>query len=141
MAEVRERFSSQIAALKEHAEPALAGLGVQGAVPRWYSPNKGNWSGSVFDIPGIAKAYDRDDNASDYREALVRDGSSGDMTGSQLQGDYLAIQQRAYIMRHSTVCRSAVHAAGRRFGQSAPGGVFEYGVRSYVENVIRAGKE
>lgn len=139
MAEVRERFSAQIDSLMDNAGRVLNSL--QNGFRKWHTPDLNGWSGDPLDIVGLPQAFDRDENASDYREAVTRDGTVGDLTASQLQGDYLAIQQRAFAVRHATLCRSAVHAASRRHGQSANGGVFAHGVRSYIENLVRAGKE
>lgn len=68
-------------------------------------------------------------------------GTLGDVIGTKLQIDYLAMADRALRARHATLPRSVAMAHGRRYGHSqgalfsdAPGGV-----QHAISNTIQAG--
>jgi hypothetical protein len=141
-AQIRDRFRLQLVALASGADSAYQAATLQGQ-RRWMSPDLGEWSGDLNDLAGLSKAFDRSEIAQDAKDA-VRDakepGVVGDMMVSQLQGDYLACQERAYRCRHLTPLRARMHAAGRLKGHGHDAGLFNQTVMNYLTGILRASK-
>jgi hypothetical protein len=99
------------------------------------------WDGSLFDIPGLADAYNRENLNTEYAVFLTPEdvGTVADMMGLKTQVDWLAAEERAMRIRHSTSIRASFHSAARRQGQSSPLGVFGQGLIGYVQNLIQQG--
>lgn len=95
----------------------------------------------LFDIESLHKpAHDRTTINTNYEtlvRSLVDPGTTGDGISLAYQADYLAAEERALRVRHTNLCRSAAHAAARRFGQ-ANGRVFD-AVREQAEKMIQVG--
>ena len=68
-------------------------------------------------------------------------GVVGDLMTSSLQGDYLAMQERAFRARHLSGVRRRLHAAARRAGHGDDKGLFKRGVLGYVESVLKQSKD
>ena len=56
------------------------------------------------------------DNYLDAMKAADDPGTVGDIVSLKLQMDYNATEERAFRLRHATLCRCAAFAAGRRRG-------------------------
>ncbi len=140
VAAIRSRFRAQLTALQTGAKAAYAAALMQ-APRRWFNPDPGAWSGDLSDLPGMSAAFDRSDNSTDY-QAAIKDGQNpgvvGDLMASQLQGDYLAVLERAYRARHHSSVRCLMHAAARYNGHADPKGLFQQGVLGYLANIIKA---
>lgn len=141
-AEIRKTFRNQLESL------AVTGQNIDQASQlrdqrRWTEINKGDWDGDLSKISDLGKPFSREENANDTRDA-IRDvnspGAIGDLMVSQLQGDYLALMERAFRARHQSEVRSQFHAAARRFGHGAPTGVLARGVLGYLEGILKATK-
>ena len=143
VAEIRERFRKQldglVATAKNHDQAA------QGQEQRkWTQIDKNGWSGKLTDLEGLSKAFDREENALDYQDAIKdpeAPGTVGDLSVAQLQGDYLACQERAFRARHMSTVRATLHAAGRRRGHGHARGVLTRSTLYYLEELLRASKE
>lgn len=102
---------------------------------KWQMPNPWTWNLSLFNISGgdssIKGAFDRSRANSLYTRALLKgrrlddgdlaqpgEGRTSDCQAEKIQIDYLAIQERAFRLRHSTSIRCSMHAAVRRRGHS-----------------------
>lgn len=75
------------------------------------------------DLLNIAKlhqpAFDRDEINSVYQECMqnvAAPGTTGDVIALKQQVDYLATAERAFRLRHASLCRCVVHGAARRHG-------------------------
>jgi hypothetical protein len=141
-AQIRDRFRLQLTALANSAEAAASAALLEGQ-RRWTTPDLGDWSGDLRDLEGLSKAFDRSEIAQDAKDA-VRDarepGVVGDLMVSQLQGDYLACQERAYRCRHLSPLRARLHAAARLRGHGHEAGLFRQTVLSYLTGLLRASK-
>lgn len=143
VAEVRDRFLDQaIEGLRVSGENeglALAGQAV--AQQHVVSPN--GWNGDLFQIDQLHLPFARDEIEEDFR-AATRDagqpGTVGDLMACQLQGDYLAMQERAFRGRHQTPVRMYLHAVARRRAHGQSGGVVVRGVLGGLENLLRLSK-
>lgn len=142
VADIRSRFRAQLSALQQSAFAAYNAIAGT-ATRRWFNPDRGGWSGDLADLVGMSQAFSRDENAEDYQSAM-KDGQNagvvGDLIASQLQGDYLAIMERAYRARHHSALRCAVHAAARSNGHYNSKGLFQQGVLGYITNIIKAAR-
>jgi hypothetical protein len=117
---ITERYAAQHVRLKLTAlSIALEATGTLGR--SWHVPNTngGLWDGDPHNLGGIAQAFDRAQAATLYAAALLTaDGSGGDVMALKLQHDYVAMQERAYRLRHLSPIRAVVHAGARRKGHS-----------------------
>lgn len=142
VADVRTRFTAQLTSLKKAAAAAFAATKM--TAPReWFSPDKGDWDGDLTNVEGLSKAYDRSDNATDFQAAIKdgrQPGTVGDLLASQIQGDYLAVQERAYRARMHSSVRCRFHAAARQRGHGDEKGLFQQGVLGYVAQLVKASK-
>lgn len=141
-AEIRERFRTQINKL---AETGVAHRDAAKLKDRrlWTKIDKNGWSGDLFDLDGMLKAFARDENWQDFKDAIKdpeNAGTTGDLIASQLQSEYLAVQERAFRYRHATPCRLLLHAAARSYGHGAERGVLKLAVLGYIENILKSAK-
>ena len=143
VAEIRNRFRQQI---EDEATTATGdALSEQLWQQRkWPVMSLGMWTGSLTHIEGMGGAFDREEIAQDFKDAIKdasAPGTVGDLMVSQLQGDYLACCERAFRARHSTVVRDRMHAASRRRGHGHAKGVLKGGILFYLEELLRASKD
>ena len=141
-AKVHAEFKDQAEALQEEADLIAKSVRAEGQRP-WQTGAEGtDWPGDPLDIPGIADAFNRDEIGGNYAECLsdpTSPGTTGDAQALTLQSDWLAMQERAFRVRHETSVRSAIHAAARRRGHAHEKGVVAVGVVKYVEDLIKRG--
>jgi hypothetical protein len=142
-AEVRKRFSKQIDANVTTGKETAKSIQNQQQLAQ-HVVDKNEWSGDLFDLKGIASAFDRKENAEDMQKITADAGESGvagDLIATVLQADYLAVQERAFRARHMTRVRATIHRAGRNYGQGHNAGVFKQGVLGHVTGVLKQSKE
>ncbi len=142
-AEIRDRLREQLLALAASAENAGAAAALS-EPRRWTQLELGDWDGDLTNISEIPQAFDREEIAQDYKDAIkdsTSPGTVGDLMISQLQGDYLAIQQRAFLARHAGHVRNLMHAAGRRRGHGHAAGVIRKGLLGYLEELLKKAKD
>lgn len=141
-ADIRTTFRKQLEKLAKDAEAAHKAYKLEGQ-RKWYHPELEGWSGDLFDLEGIAQAYDRQENHEDFLNALQdaqSPGAIGDLAASQFQGDWLAALERAFRRRHASVVRSRLHAAGRLFGHGHEKGPLKQGVMKWLEGLVQNAK-
>lgn len=138
-AKLREVFTDLITTLRGAAENIYKGLKGDGQ-RKWPDYRRNAWDGSISDLEGFTKAFDRSDIGQDAKNA-VKDpeqaGVVGDFILCQLQGDYVACFERAYRARNSSSIRAKIHAAARRNGHSHERGVLQAGIVNYLENISK----
>lgn len=143
VAEVRQHFAQQaIENLQQSAAAEAAALAGQG-VPQQHRITPSGWSGDLFDLAGLTNVFSRAEIEEDFLAAIrdaAQPGTVGDLMACQLQGDYLAMQERAFRARHQTPQRLYLHAVARRRAHGHPGGVVVRGVLGQVENILRKSK-
>jgi hypothetical protein len=83
--------------------------------------------------------YSREGINTTYQQIFLYGGSTGDAMACRIQSDYLSAQERAFRLRHMTSIRCQIHAATRRLGHAAQGGVLQR-VITYAQNCIDAGR-
>jgi hypothetical protein len=142
VASLGTRFAAQLAALTAAASNNFQASTLQ-QQRQWDSPDRGTWSGNPSDLVGLSQAFDRTANAQDYKNAVrntEQPGVVGDMMASQIQGDYLAVQERAYRARLQSSVRCQLHAGARNYGHGHSAGLFQQGVLGYLLNLLKAAK-
>lgn len=96
---------------------------------------------SILDVENLHQpVFDRTD-INDQYEQVTKDpktaGTVGDVISLKLQMDYVAMEERAFRARHTTLCRAMCLAHGRRYGQGhgsmlAPGQGIEAEVAAFI---------
>lgn len=141
-AEIRDRFSQQIAAVADSMD-ALGQGQIAQAQRKWPELDLADWNGDLSNLEGVSSAFDRSENGDDV-VAAIRDpadpGVTGDLAASILQGDWLAALERAWRSRHLTRPRLYLHAAARRKGHGHPAGVIRRGMLGLVEGILQKSK-
>ncbi len=113
---VDENFQANIAAMIA-AGSAVAAATTNAALRAWMLGDLALWAGDPLDLADIINAFDRTEAGLQYGEALVSPlGATGDAASAKFQSDNLAVQERAFRLRHATGVRCALHAASRRAG-------------------------
>jgi len=139
-AAVRENFLQHLQQLVDYQQ-ARYEASVQGNGSDFYAPPASDWSGDLHDQEGLAKAFDRTPQYEDFQYAATASGVQGDFELTILQGDWIAMLERAYRSRHRTAIRSRLHAAARHRGHAHPAGVLPRGLQGYLEWLDKQAKE
>lgn len=137
-AQIRSAFRDQLDKLREYVQAEEQSLCNQ-QPSKFYEPDKGSWNGDLFDIEGMAEAFKRDEIHDDFRKAINDDGVTTDLEVCLLQGDFVAMLERAYRERHKTPVRAKLHAAARRRGHGDEDGLYTKGLLGYLEHLMRLG--
>jgi hypothetical protein len=138
IAEVNTKFSKRLDELQENSRNQYAAF--QGAEQRkWQIPTE-----LTDDMLKVATLHEpamvRDEINTQYEQVMKSRksaGTIGDVISLKFQMDYMAAEERAFRVTHSSVCRSIAHAMGRRFGQG-DGRLFP-AIRDQAANMITAG--
>lgn len=138
---VHPEFSDHIANLIEVAAKAAAAI-MEGTQPVWSMPPLAEgWSGSPYDLEGIAAAFKREEIGNDYAEAMSgsTEGTVGATMALKMQSDYVALRERAFRVKYLSSARQVAMATARRMGHGNPSGVFGNVVQRYVQDTLRRG--
>ena len=139
-ADVDPNFTAQIVALRTQAD-AEQKARIKGNQVAWMVPDKGEWSGDLFDREGMARAFQRDKANEDFVAATsdpLKPGVTGDMIVTTLMIDYLACMGRAYHARHTMRRpRAMAHAMGRKKGHGDNNGTLTQTALEYVRSTIQ----
>lgn len=101
----------------KHAGDAARGNGQ----PRWSWPERA--PGPPQRPEGLTPAYDRSAVSEAY-DAALEGGTSAAAAAAKIQGDYVAVDERALRARLCSPLRLRAMAAARRAGHGKDGGVF-----------------
>lgn len=131
-------FQDRLAGLKAAAAANYAAAQGQGA-REWDLP--AGLQTDLFDIATLHEpAHNRDAINANFETVMgtmKQPGTTGDAIALLYQCDLLASEERALRLRHSSVCRSLMHAAGRRYGLGH-GTVFD-NMRDQAAKMIQVG--
>jgi len=138
-AEVHEVFRKRLTELVENAQKASDGFTAKGQ-RAWFIPSDLE-AESVLDVPQLHKpSFDRQPINTNYEQCFQDEenpGTVGDVIALKQQVDYNAAEERAFRLRHASVCRCLTHSHGRRFGE-AVGPALTY-VEETIADMITAG--
>lgn len=117
-ATIAETFRKRLQQLRASAGKQADALIGSGARP-WQVPDD---TGDLLDIEKLHKpGFDRQLLNDAYQKCMqdtAAFGTTGDVIALKQQIDYVATEERAFRLRHATVCRAMVHGGLRRQGQS-----------------------
>jgi hypothetical protein len=117
-ATVQETFRKRLQQLRETAGGQSKALTGTGARP-WQVPEG---TKDLLKIEELHKpGFDRQKLNDAYLECMQdaqNMGTVSDVIALKQQIDYVAMEERAFRLRHATVVRCLIHSAGRRHGQS-----------------------
>lgn len=139
-AAIRQNFVDQIDQLVD-VQNAKYMAGLNQAAGNFYQPALGAWDGDLHNIVGMGIPFDRTSQAEDFQNAAANGGVTGDYEITQLQGDMLAVMERAYRARHHSSVRTRCHAAARHRGHGHPTGVLRLGILGYLQLLEKQSKE
>lgn len=120
-------FLAHLEKLQEVAD-ANAAATCLGGQRQWSMPPLNGWSGDTMDISGMNAAFDRTELNHTYQEVISDEqqrGRQGEAGVLKLQLDYIAARERSFRTRHASSIRCKIHAAARRGGHAAAGGLFD----------------
>jgi hypothetical protein len=112
-----------------------------GGASEWYAPLAPEQLEAPLptDVDQWQEAFSRDEINEAYREAVTtEEGTLGDCSALTVQGDYLAMAERAFRLRCASRVRRSAHASARRNGLASPGGAFDR-VAGLVQDRLTAG--
>lgn len=139
-ATLKESFNKQVDRLIERAKDTHKAITeAQPESVKWNYPT--DWEGDpVTDLDEMHEPFNRDEANQDFIDAIKtpNTGKSGDLIVSTIQVEYMAIQERAFRLRHLTRVRAAIHAAARMKSHSEKGGLFERNHRGFLERILKA---
>lgn len=137
--QVHDVFNGTINDLQSQA--AAQAKAARGTGLRPWNVPKG--SPDVLDVPGTTTPFDRsklDQNFATFIADGQDPGTIGDVISVKVQGDYVAMAERAYRARHCTPVRLLGFMAARRAGHGNDRGVFKGGVGKYAQDALKAGQ-
>lgn len=138
VAQVTEETTKLAASLISHNSAMQTAIQT-GGPSLWFRPV--DWDGNVYDIAALGIPFNRTPLYTQFREAVngQSSGTTGDMMAIAVQGDNLAVAERAFRARHATSVRNKMHAAGRHRGHANVNGVINNGQGNYLKQLIQLG--
>lgn len=135
--DVAPSFKARISDLQQKARQQSAQLR-NGIAPRpWHTPD--NMAGrNLLDVPNLHEpAWNRDDAnrlyVNDVLNYTGEPGTAGDVASLKKQIDFMAVEERAWRLRHASLPRCVAIAHGRLNSHADT----TYGVFAAVQNVVK----
>lgn len=137
-------FTDRIAALEESAKEAAESFQFGYATyKKWAIPKN---TANLWHVPSMhMPTWDRFDINQHYSETVLGEpgensGTVADLVAVKVQNDFMAVEERAFRLRHASVARCNALAHGRLKEQGdKQESVFEY-LKLTLENIIKAGQ-
>ena len=135
-------FTDRIADLRLQAQRTHNAI--QGRHQRRWAVPEGQES--LLDIENLhVPAFDRqelNDQYTELTESVESAGTTADVMANKQQIAYVAVEERAFRARHSTICRAFCHGHGRRYGHGqgsllSPAG----GITKNLSTLLQAGAQ
>lgn len=140
--QVDAKFSQRISGLETRAQQQSTMFKTMGEVRQWHTPDE-LASRDLLDVPSLHNpCWDRNNINALYSEQLLagpgkQGGTSGDLIAMKWQADFMAAEERAFRMRHASLCRCASLMHGRLDGHGRSAvGIFSFlkeGVQNYID--------
>lgn len=136
---VHSEFSQRLDDLRDKSGE-IAGNSDSGARP-WMIP-PGLQGRDLLHVPSLHNPdWNREEINANYDEVVASaadPGTVGDAIALKVQIDYMAMEERAFRLRHASIVRCQVHALGRRSAHGLNNGLFG-SINQRVSNMVRAG--
>jgi hypothetical protein len=137
-------FSDRIEALEEAAKEAAESFKTgYTTYKKWAIPKN---TANLWHVPSMhMPTWDRFDINQHYSEAILgppgaESGTVGDLVAVKVQNDFMAVEERAFRLRHASIARCSALAHGKLKEQGdSEEGVFSY-LKLTLENIIKAGQ-
>lgn len=133
-----QTFQKLLEELQEQCELISKSTQGTGEQRKWMLP-PGEDDIDVLDIDKFVDLFNRDKLNEDYEDALHNEGTTAVCMAAKVQIDYTSMMGRAFVGRHTTSARAAMHAANRRLGHSDDGGIFIGHILQYVQDILATG--
>jgi hypothetical protein len=141
---VHDKFRERVEELEKRAKEQSEHFRKHETPRPWHTPDSMK-TVELLDVPNLHEpAWNRDAINANYCTSVVADsaaaaGTTGDVKSLKLQVDFMAVEERAWRLRHATPVRCAALAHGRIAGHGvANAGIFSM-VKKAAENLIIAG--
>jgi hypothetical protein len=141
---IDDQFKKRVEELEEKAKNQSENFKSQNGLRPWHTPEAMK-SVSLLDVPNLHEpAWNRDKLNQLYSDEILaveksKGGVVGDLIGVKRQIDFMAVEERAWRLRHASFTRCAVLAHGRLDGHgTASVGIFAT-VKNEIENRMAQG--
>lgn len=142
-ADMDPNFEKHLRGLKDHAKDQEYENRRKGNQVKWYRPV--GWNGDPFDYAGLHTPFDRkkaNENLLDAIKDGNEPGTTGDVVACSVMIGVLAVQERAFRVRHTLRrCRATAHTLGRAKGQGDDKGPFVQLGIEYVRGILKQAKK
>jgi hypothetical protein len=144
--DVRPQFRNSVTSLINAAKSAYDSIvgNTQKVNYRPAIPDDKKWDGDLHKLNEMSVAFLREDHKVDVQKAIgdfKQSGTVGDLVASVKQGDYLAVQERAFRCLHAGRLRSSIHVGARLYGHQHEAGLFAKGVIGEISDAVRKAKD
>jgi hypothetical protein len=144
---IDDTFSARIDELEKLAHELATQFRKLDSYRPWATPNVFTTERrDTLDVPALDEpSWNRNNINSGYSEDILKGpgekgGTVGDLIALKWQTDFMAVEERAFRLRHASYARCAAFMHGRLDGHGADGvGVFSF-FRDGVESAIALGR-
>lgn len=138
---IHDKFAERVKELEETADKMAKQFRDGSELRPWHVPKDNK---SVLDVPTMhMPAWDRFEINKAYSEDILSGtetgGTCGDLIATKIQADFMAVEERAYRLRHASYVRCAALAHGQLAGHGQKdSGIFSF-VRDSLKMIIQRG--
>lgn len=139
------KFKARISELKEVAKKTAEVFKTGTGIRPWHVPKDLEGKDLMF-VPHLhVNAWNRDEINRTYSQQVLggmgeSSGTTGDLMAMKWQADFMAMEERAFRLRHASMARCAAMAHGRMKGHGLEQGSVFTQIEKSVESFIEAGK-
>jgi hypothetical protein len=115
----------------------------QGGPATWMFPapvENDGWSGSLFDLTGIAERFNRDAVTQQFSAAISDADDSGivlDLEAGVIQAELLAMLERSFLNRHMSRPRMVAHTLARHASHADGAGTFGKSILTWLSDLMK----
>lgn len=139
---IDSRFETRINDLAEKARTISKNLQTPSEPRMWHTPS--DMTNNLMDVPNLHEpCWNRDPLNSLYCDVVLsldRGGVVSDLIGLKRQINFMAVEERAWRLRHATKSRCMVVAHGRLHGHGVERNVFTM-MKNEIENIFLRGQQ
>jgi hypothetical protein len=140
---VTDNFRKRVEELEKRAMEMATHFKNYSSSRKWHTPE--DLKTNLLDVPNLHEpVWNRDEANQIYCESVVTQdnpGTAGDIIAMKQQIDFMAVEERAFRLRHASIVRCATMAHSRLVGHGTPNyGVFSM-LKTAVDNRLQAGSD
>lgn len=138
-----ENFRKRIEELEKRAKEMADHFKNYSSARKWHTPE--DLKTNLLDVANLHEpVWNRDEANQIYCEEVITEsnrGTAADIIAMKQQIDFMAVEERAFRMRHASIVRCATMAHSRLVGHGEPNyGVFSM-LKKAVDNRLQAGSD